>query len=232
MASAPRWLSELKKALSVPENKGQTVYQLATADPNGRPHVRTCVHRDIVQPEGYPNLPVFILTTDVRSPKISQLRANPQAEVAWWMAGSKDQFRIYGSVRIVASPKADFKAGAPPPPSLALDKMDEQGYDWEKKRVESFNSVNAQLKASWCRPVPGSTIGSYDEASKWPQKLPKDGEAQSEEEEQQVEQALKNCAIVLIETLEVDWVQLGVTPNQRTRFTRKEEEWVEEIVVA
>ncbi|KAH9829509.1 uncharacterized protein C8Q71DRAFT_408066 [Rhodofomes roseus] len=231
MASTPRWRAALTKALNLPENKYQNVYQLATVDANDDPRSRTVVHRDILSPEGYQNLPILLTTTDVRTPKVSQIRGHPRVEITWWMGGSQDQWRIYGPVRLVPSPDVKIDSRSASQPSLALDRMDEQGFDWEKKRLDVFDGMSAHMKASWCRPPPGSTIKSYDEAKKWPQTVPKLGEAETDEDKRNQEQALRNFALVLVEAVEVDWVQLAEKPNQRTRFTRNGEEWKEEIIV-
>ena len=88
------------------------------------------------------------------------------------------------------------------------------------------------MKATWCRPAPGSKLdGGYEEGNKWPDKLPKLGEAKNEEEKRNLEQALGNFALMVIDPVEVDFVELGVVPNQRTKFTREGEKWVEQIVV-
>jgi hypothetical protein len=92
--------------------------------------------------------------------------------------------------------------------------------------------MSGYMKASWCRPSPGTKLeGGYEEAKKWPQDLPKLGEAETEEDKQNLETALGNFALVLIDPFEVDFVELGVIPNQRTVFARHGEDWVEEIVV-
>ncbi|PCH34385.1 hypothetical protein WOLCODRAFT_135682 [Wolfiporia cocos MD-104 SS10] len=231
MPSVPRWIDSVVKALGLPENKGQNVFQMATVDASGKPKVRTLVHRELFQPSGRPNLPVILTTTDVRSPKVQELRANPYAELCWWMEGSKDQFRISGPVRVIPSPHADRTAWVKGEPSVAFDVVEEQGFDWEKKRSEVFDNMSAHMKASWCRPPPGSVLQSYQEAKKWTGKVPKLGEAESEDDRRNQEQALQNFALVLIEAVEVDWVQLGEQPNRRTRFLRVGEEWTEEISV-
>ncbi|CCL98547.1 uncharacterized protein FIBRA_00547 [Fibroporia radiculosa] len=193
MASMPRWRSALSKALSLPENQGQNLYQLATTDSGATAHARTLVHRDILQPAGFPQLPIILTTTDIRTPKVVQLRAHPQAELCWWMAGSSDQFRLLGPVRIVSSPHADPQhAPSLWTSSLAFDKMDAQRFDWEKQRLEVFDNMSAHMKASWCRPPPGSVMESYEDAKKWPQTVPKLGEAETEEDKRNQEQALRN----------------------------------------
>ncbi|EMD32623.1 hypothetical protein CERSUDRAFT_126726 [Gelatoporia subvermispora B] len=227
----PRWINALTKALSLPENKGQNVYQIATVE-NGIPRVRTQVHRDIIYPEGCPHLPILLTTTDARSPKVSQITATPRVEVAWWLQGSQDQFRIAGPVRFdrpgAGSPDDPGRGG----PFLALRRMDQQNFDWEAKRRAVFDTMSAHMRASWCRPPPGSTMSAYADAKKWPATVPSLGEAESDEDRTNQEQALGNFALVLIEAEEVDWVQLGVIPNQRTKFVRQEDgSWKEEIIV-
>ena len=114
----------------------------------------------------------------------------------------------------------------------ALTALKKEGIDWEAKRIQIFDSMSGHMKASWCRPPPGSRLeGGYEEANKWPQKLPNLGNAESEEDKRNLEIALGNFALVVIDPSEVDFVELGVVPNQRTKFTKHGENWAEEIVV-
>ena len=205
------------------------MYQLATVDANHDPRSRTVVHRDFLHPEGAPHLPILLTTTDVRSPKVSHLRGHPRAEVTWWMGGSQDQFRIMGPVRIIPPPAV--AVNSPRSESVALSRLDEQGFDWEKKRLAVFDSMSAHMKASWCCPPPGTVIASYEELKQRPQTVPKLGEAETEDDKRNQEQALSNFALLLIEAVEVDWLQLAEKPNCRTRFTRSGEEWKEELIV-
>ena len=108
--------------------------------------------------------------------------------------------------------------------------------DWEKKRQEVFNSMSSHMKATWARPPPGSSLNSYDDAKAYPETVSNIGEAANEEDKRNTEIALSNFALVLIEPHEIDWVQLGVAPNRRTRFTRlasegNGDEWEEQIQV-
>jgi len=87
------------------------------------------------------------------------------------------------------------------------------------------------MKASWCRPVPGSRLeGGQEEARKWPVRLeePKPGD---EEGKRLWEMSLANFALVVIEPHDVDYVELGIVPNRRTRFWRKDGGWDEEELV-
>jgi len=244
MASHPPWFQFLSKAASLPENKGKTVYQIATVDSHNAPHVRSHIHRAFVVPKAFPGVPLLLTTTDIRTPKATQMLSNPTVEVAWWLEGSQDQFRVSGRIAVIPDPEHPFHGMRNIPQGSALAKLSEEGeeagpggkYDWEQKRREVFDSMSAHMKASWSRPPPGSEISSHDDAKAWPETIQKLGEAETEEEKKSQAEALRNFALVVIEPLTVDWVQLGVIPNRRTFFKRKEaegngDEWVETIQV-
>lgn len=115
---------------------------------------------------------------------------------------------------------------------IALQALDASGFDWEAKRHELFNAASEHMRASWCRPIPGSVLkGGYEEEKDWPETVKKEGEAQTGEEKKLTAQALDNFALVAIEPLEIDWVEMGIVPNRRTRWRREGKEWkFEEIV--
>ncbi|KAH9829506.1 uncharacterized protein C8Q71DRAFT_728095 [Rhodofomes roseus] len=233
MVSAPRWLAALTTALGLPENKGQIMYQLASVDANGNPHVRTIGHRGFIEPEGSPNLPLLMCATDIRTPKVTQILTNPHVELIWWLSGSMEQFRLTGVVRLVPPPDAQL----PDLPvqsteaSLAFQKMDAQGFEWEKKRVETYDVQPPFLRAGFARPPPGAIIENYDVGKSWPGIVPRAEDAQNEEEKQAYERGLRTFALMFFDPVEVDWVQLKERPNRRTKFIRKGEEWSEYIAV-
>lgn len=121
----------------------------------------------------------------------------------------------------------------------------QDGFDWEEKRRQVFDSMSAHMKASWCRPfAPGSKLpGGHEETKNWPQKLEGKledilgsggGKGVSEETRKNWEMALGNFALVVIDPTDVDYVELSVVPNRRTRFWRNEGEtgeWEDEAVV-
>ena len=69
---------------------------LATVDKNGAPRARSVVCRK-VGADGS----VWIVS-DARSEKNEQLKALPQAEVVFWLPAIREQFRLLGSVKIIA----------------------------------------------------------------------------------------------------------------------------------
>ena len=66
------------------------------------------------------------------------------------------------------------------------------------------------MRATWCRPAPGTPLkGGYEEMNDWPVAVPKPSDAKTEKEEL----ALSNDAIIVIEPLNVDWVEMVIKPN-------------------
>lgn len=187
-------------------------------------------------------MPLFITSTDVRSPKVAQMRAHPSVEIVWWMEGSQDQFRIAGHVELVTSPIHNRAPGTLFPSGSALSQLHSTGaegedgndkgpYDWEKKRREVFDAMRPTMRATWARPVaPGSVIDSYDVPKDWTREVPSLEDAKTEEDKKNWHTAFTNFAMMLIEPSHIDWVQMGEKPNRRTLFTLTEGKWKEEIL--
>jgi len=69
-------------------------------------------------------------------------------------------------------------------------------------------------------------------AKKWPVKLEEPTDGDSEEARKNWEAALENMALLVIDPTEIDFVELGVRPNRRTRFWRTSDGgWEEEALV-
>ena len=148
------------------------------------------------------------------------------------MEGSQDQFRITGFTHIYPSPTPGTSAPTPiPDEATALKLLVKQGFDWEAKRKEVFAGMKPEMRASWCTPYPpGTPISSYEEQKGWPTSVPLEDEAKTDEDRKNLQTALRNFALMLFEPVEVDWVALGIKPNKRLVFRRKEEEWIEQLV--
>jgi len=237
MASVPRWKPIIEDAIT--KHKHSVVIQIATISVSqfgtSSPHVRSHIFRSFISPSSLPSRPFLLTTTDVRTPKIAQIDRNPNVEVAWWIPGTQEQFRIAGWATSIPSPTHPSydELGIGLGHAIGFSGFREENFDWEAKRKEVFNDMNGAMKASWCRPIPGSPLKSPDDAKSWPTELPKLGEAKTDEERKNLEKALKNFALIVIEPSEVDYIELGVNPNRRTRFIwkGKEAEWSEEMVV-
>lgn len=240
---SPRWQSTLYKA--VEEFSKQRVFQLATIDSVPTPHVRCLIFRKFLVKQSKPFLPLLLTTTDIRTPKVTQLTvASPVAELAWWIEGTQQQFRITANVYLVPSPEHPLHShfehtlsSSQDGTGLALFKDE----DWESQRLHMFKNMSTHMRATWCRPVPGSPLkGGQEEAKKWPESL-EDPSAHEDwptekydELLQNWKKALTNFALIVIDPIEVDLVELGVVPNRRTRFFKVPENhgvWDEEELV-
>ena len=171
-----------------------------------------------------------------------QLTANPTAELTWWIEGTQEQYRITANVYLVPHLEHPLRSQFEHTLSLSKDGTglalfkDE---DWESRRLEMFKSMSPYMKATWCRPVPGSRlIGGREEAKRWPERIedPSAHEHLPDAKYNELlwKQALKNFALVIIDPIEVDLLELGVFPNRRTRFFKSAENhglWDEEDLV-
>ncbi|GAA6002213.1 hypothetical protein JCM10207_003129 [Rhodosporidiobolus poonsookiae] len=192
----------------------------------------------------------LVITTDARSPKARQLAASPAVELAWWLSATAHQFRIVGRAYVLPSPSfshtpstsgtaasardADPTASAFSFPFPAAKLAPYDGFDWEQERVRQFRKLSPELRASFYRPVPGTKLADWDgEMEQLPETLPEGvEEAEGDEQKKQVEQAMKNMALVVIDPTVIDLVDLGSQPNTRTLWTLGDEyEWKEEGLV-
>lgn len=212
------------------------VIQIATIDPATHgPRVRSHIFRTFIQSKITPALLLLVSSADVRTPKVTQISANPDIELTWWIDGTQEQFRIIGKANIYSSEKnprlrklfeddTDGRQGI-------FEALKKEGFDWEAKRREVFGQMSAHMKASWCRPVPGSRLeGGEEEARRWPERVEfKEGD---EVIKKNWEMALSNFALVVIDPSVVDFVELGVVPNRRTEFRRTVDgQWEETALV-
>lgn len=203
---------------------GHTVMQLATIEAPRTPRVRSLIHRAFLTASTLPTLPLILSTTDIRSPKVVQLTTNPVVEAVYWTPSTQEQFRILGRASVV--PAQTYEGSYPAPRGVVYEALQREGLEWETKRVETFDRMSGHMKATWCRPVPGTPLeGGEEEMKQWPVRLPKLGEAKDEGDKRQLEAALGNFALLLIEPFEVDYVEFGVQPERRRLFER---DWKDE----
>eukprot|EP00877_Chromochloris_zofingiensis_P008741 jgi/Chrzof1/411/Cz01g14250.t1 len=101
-AAAP-WRQLLQQSLDSNKSLPYSKYlQLATVRTDGRPANRTVVFR------GFLNATDGItFATDKRSAKVSEVAANPNAEVCWYFPNSREQYRLSGTVGVVDDAVSD-----------------------------------------------------------------------------------------------------------------------------
>src|SRR5829696_6010744 len=96
------WVGELTRALGNEYGTDKPrVCTLATVDKGGLPRARSVVCRR-VSADG-----AVWLASDARSEKNDQVKANPQAEVVFWLPTLREQFRVQGSVKVLGEPSRD-----------------------------------------------------------------------------------------------------------------------------
>ncbi len=91
------WRTYLEKALH--KNRSQTFsryFQLATVNNQGYPTNRTVVFRGFLTDSNS-----LKIITDIRSEKFAHLQNNPQAEICWYFAKTREQFRIRGKIDLI-----------------------------------------------------------------------------------------------------------------------------------
>ena len=255
--ASPRWKTVVEKAIAEYKNQTgmpsswvqkshahhvDLVFQVATLEASSAsggpkvpiPRVRSQVFRSFLTSPKLPSLPLLLSSTDIRTPKVAQLTSSTKAEVVWWIEGTKQQLRFSADVYIVphiSHPvytifrEAVIKAGRGT--GLSAFKADTDD-EWEKRRIDLFHTMSPHMKASWCRPVPGSKLegDAEEEAKRWPERIvePDEGSMGREEYEKAKkdwEMALGNFALVIVDPVEVDFVDLSSPPDRRSLFTKK-----------
>src|SRR5436305_8368776 len=94
-----QWMEELVLLAEAEYHARRIVATLASVDVDGvTPRARTVFVRWM---DTHTN-DVWI-TTDLRSAKVPQLRANPRAELVFWTPHERQQFRITGRVEVLSA---------------------------------------------------------------------------------------------------------------------------------
>ncbi|KIY50508.1 hypothetical protein FISHEDRAFT_64717 [Fistulina hepatica ATCC 64428] len=219
MSATPKWHRAIANALAKSNNSN--FIQLATIT-SGRPAVRTVVVRDFIIPVSRPSRPLLLATTDIRMPKVAELVANMNVGCTWWISETREQFRIRGVAKIW---KKTCLCSARKPPA-------KDNFNWENKAVEVFRNMSPGMKASWCLPTPGTPLDTHPDSppDSWPTRIvdPEEGDKQNREN---WNRSLSRFALLLIEPSGVDYVELAVAPNKRTKFWLQGGKWHDQACV-
>lgn len=199
------------------------------------------MHREFIVPEKDSESPLLVSTTDIRTPKVQELRSiaegHANAEIVWWIAEASEQYRFSGIIHLLPEPQHPLAGKFPLgrfTPKEAQEGADDLTEWWEKERVQVFNEkMGPPLRAGFCRPTPGGKMDKYEDADDWPTKLPKTYEVSEGDEKLkgQVQEALRNFSLMVLEPLVVERVELGVVPNRRTKYEKDGSGWKETILV-
>ncbi|KDQ15610.1 hypothetical protein BOTBODRAFT_54505 [Botryobasidium botryosum FD-172 SS1] len=227
----PEWYTKFNATLE--KHSKFLTFSLGTVEVDTLiPRARTILYRDRLSPRS-PAAPLIVASTDIRSDKIAQLAppwtgAGPNGEIVWWIPDAGEQYRIGAMVHLLPPPDHELA------PSFPGTRLAGPNFDWEAYRRVVFNEkIPAFMRASFCRPPPGSPMESYDEGNEWPEELPTEEEATDEKEKELLKWSLSNFGLIVVEPLTVDLVEFAMTPNHRTQWKRQDgsEEWSKQIVV-
>lgn len=123
-----------------------------------------------------------------RAPKATEISQSSSVSLAWWLLPTKHQYRITSNAWIFPPPGHELHAKFP------ADRLaPSSSFDWEAERKRIFRKMSPDLRASFCRPVPGSPLN--EDPKTWPEKLPSDLEEQTEQERAWIKQGTPSAAI-------------------------------------
>jgi len=126
---------EYRTICPISASSSHLVMQFATLEAN-RPRVRSLIHRGFITASALPALPLILATTDIRTPKVTQLATHDVIEAVYWTPSTREQFRILGRASIVPAPGYTGPYPAPGPHGgVVYDALAREGFDWEARRV-------------------------------------------------------------------------------------------------
>ncbi|KAI8090202.1 pyridoxamine 5'-phosphate oxidase-domain-containing protein [Gilbertella persicaria] len=176
MAKIPEWKKAIQSSLKENISKigsSATYASLATVRENNTPAVRTIVIRGFAgehhkEQVGWQSNILLIMTKN-SSAKVKELTKNPKTEINWYMDGTKEQFRIGGTIDIIeknfdqsklnhlsASVTKTNQGAENDKKSLGLQSFlkrqgDKDKFDWEAERLRQFIQCSSSLRADMIR---------------------------------------------------------------------------------
>jgi PPOX class probable FMN-dependent enzyme len=181
---SPTWRPSLDRALEGNSRSHQHRFvQLATVRPDGRPAVRTLVFRGFLGDSSD-----MVFTTDARSAKCAEIRRSPEAEICWYFAGTREQFRLYGGVRLV---------------DASLDEHLHEARVLHEARRDTWRALSDETRASFAWPTPGEP---RDPGFAFPTTPP------------DAETPLDSFALIVFWAREVDHLVLDGNPQHRWKY--------------
>ena len=123
-----------------------------------------------------------------RGPKAAQISANSPVSLAWWQLPTKTQFRITADAYIFPPPNHPLHSQFPAERLAPC-----ADFSWEAERLRIWRKMSADLRASFLRPVPGTKLEV--DPHQWPETLPTDLEAKTDEEKRLVQQGGSSAGV-------------------------------------
>lgn len=200
--ASPRWLQDLTGSLRKNKEAHDKFVQMATVTSDGKPAVRTVVFRGFVAQLGDKtsdpgNRETLSFITDARSSKMSESR---DAEVCWYLTGTREQFRLSGVLDMVTH------ESEPGPKEL---------------RARKWESISASARKQFLWPHPGrkrAMNGAEEDRRLFEDVSPSETDSPDA------------FALALLRPTRVDHLKLRGSPQQRTMYVREGDAWTEEEV--
>ncbi len=139
------WVDALRTALEAEFGKQARIAALATVDSSHRPHVRSVVCRHL-HDDGS-----LWVTSDRRTDKNEQARAQPFGEIAFWLPSRREQFRLSGPLAVLST--GDLRSQA----WLALSDTARALFFWDEPGAPKLgDDLEAPGLVSSSVPIPDS----------------------------------------------------------------------------
>jgi PPOX class probable FMN-dependent enzyme len=203
----PTWRQQLVRSFHLHRSKPEAKYfQVASVDNDHRPHLRTMVFRDFVE-----NANSFIAITDSRSEKVEHWTHRPEAELHWYFAKSREQYRFRCQVALIQLNDKDM-------PVEINGHLDMSSEDARAILIKTWGNLSDSARNSFYASAPKSKIDTHS-----PEKEPS-------------QQAKRNTSIseyftlVIFKPYAADYLDLKTRPHTRQLFTLKDSHWEQQDV--
>lgn len=185
-AEPPTWRNLLDTAQHNNPARHNQFAQLATLQGGDepRPAVRTVVVR------GFLDDGRLMISSDMRSEKVQDLKQHPSCELCWYFTESREQFRLHARAHVVSAAEARHDA-----------------------RLE------AAMNASWAQ-----RSAAARQSHTWPQPMRK-RDADSAFESPEPDQVPDHFAMVLLDVVTVDYLNIAQAMHTRTLFNKLGGQW-------
>ncbi|KAH3680414.1 hypothetical protein WICMUC_000345 [Wickerhamomyces mucosus] len=181
------WIPSFTNAISSHLDSSPFVtFSFATVDKSGFPKVRTCIYRGFLFNDKKTNILTF--TTDIRMDKYEHLSSNPKFEAVFWFPATNEQFRLSGDAKVltynntesfsqslsnypIVSPNAIKRYSSSLDLSNIHNTLQHQqsvsdihakptSDEWEGELNSKWEQLSGNLKSSFRKPEPGSSMSS------------------------------------------------------------------------
>ena len=142
----PQWRAELIKSLhktrSIPESR---YFQLATVDNNGLPFCRTVVYRGLTDNND------IVVISDTRTDKYTQLNGNNKAQICWYFAKTREQYRFSVTAQVAT---LEDNAGLVQEQWSRLSDAGKKQFLWGQPRTPRNNDLPLRVNGDYaCVPT-------------------------------------------------------------------------------